>query len=248
MDFLRNAYDAMNLEKLKKLQEEVRVGGKGTPRRKKKVVKKTTASAYSNHKKVKEAIEKNVPFPLKTIQDIDGVEIVKDDGSLTFISNPKLDVGCNSKFSLCTVFGSAGNNLEFAPRDVPKHPFVKWKEVEEADNIRPPSPDLEEANRERVVVENDDPRRRYVYSRFLLTMAKESFYIIGVVKQRRRRIFRRWKPPWVKDTQILQKSPVLEQFSLCTIIWLELTTLSGNWTRTRDVWKVKKGPRHYSKL
>ena len=151
----------MNSEKLKKLQEGVRVGGKGTPRRKKKVVKKTTASADSDNIRVKEAIEKKLSFQLKTANDIDGVEIVMEDGSLTYIGSPKLYTGSKKKLGFCAVIGSTGNNLEFPPRDIPKHPFVRWKDVEEADKMRQPSPNAEENDRDRVVVEKDDPRRRY---------------------------------------------------------------------------------------
>ena len=168
----------MNPEKLKRLEKEVRVGGKGTPRRKKKVVKKTTASSAAFSDKVMDAIEEKLPFELDVVPDIDGVEIVKEDGSLTFISNPKVEWDIGGK-RYCVAIGSAGNKLEFAPRDVPfpKHPFVKLKvkeevkeEVKEADNLRPrqPTSNVEEDNRERAVIENldDDPRRRCVLSRF----------------------------------------------------------------------------------
>ena len=45
----------MNAEKLKKLQEQVRVGGKGVPRRKKKVVHRT---ATTDDKKLQSSLKK----------------------------------------------------------------------------------------------------------------------------------------------------------------------------------------------
>lgn len=57
----------MNPEKLKKLQEQVRIGGKGTPRRKKKVVHSTPAT---DDKKLQSSLKK------LSVNTIPGIEEV----------------------------------------------------------------------------------------------------------------------------------------------------------------------------
>ncbi|KAF9407235.1 hypothetical protein HW555_012669 [Spodoptera exigua] len=66
----------MNTEKLKKLQSQVRIGGKGTPRRKKKVVHVTAAT---DDKKLQSSLKK---LSVNTIPGIEEVNMIKDDGTL----------------------------------------------------------------------------------------------------------------------------------------------------------------------
>merc|ERR1711934_435703 len=65
----------MNVEKLKALQAQVRIGGKGTARRKKKVVHRT---ATTDDKKLQSSLKKL------------SVNNIKDDGSVIHFNNPKV--------------------------------------------------------------------------------------------------------------------------------------------------------------
>ncbi|KXJ84518.1 transcription factor BTF3 homolog 4 [Aedes albopictus] len=73
----------MNAEKLKKLQAEVRIGGKGMPRRKKKIVH--TNSAVDD-KKLQLSLKK---LGVNTIPGIEEVNMIKNDGTVIHFNNPK---------------------------------------------------------------------------------------------------------------------------------------------------------------
>ncbi|KAF7627308.1 Transcription factor BTF3 [Meloidogyne graminicola] len=77
----------MNPEKIKKLQqnaEHVRTGGKGTARRKKKVVHKTTAL---DDKKLQSNLKK---LSVTNIPGIEEVNMIKEDGTVIHFNNPKV--------------------------------------------------------------------------------------------------------------------------------------------------------------
>ncbi|XP_073228099.1 transcription factor BTF3 homolog 4-like isoform X4 [Porites lutea] len=74
----------MNQEKLTKLQNNVRIGGKGTPRRKKKVVHKT---ATTDDKKLQNVLKKLSVNPIPGIEE---VNMFKDDGTVIHFTNPKV--------------------------------------------------------------------------------------------------------------------------------------------------------------
>jgi nascent polypeptide-associated complex subunit beta len=74
----------MNQEKLKALQAQVRIGGKGTARRKKKVVHKT---ATTDDKKLQSNLKK---LSVTNIPGIEEVNMIKDDGSVIHFNNPKV--------------------------------------------------------------------------------------------------------------------------------------------------------------
>jgi len=74
----------MNAEKLKLLQEQVRIGGKGTARRKKKVVHK---SNVTDDKKIQSALKK---IGVNGISGIEEVNMIKDDGEVIHFNNPKV--------------------------------------------------------------------------------------------------------------------------------------------------------------
>jgi len=74
----------MNPEKLKKLQNEVRLGGKGTQRRKKKVVHKT---ATTDDKKLQSSLKK---LSVNAIPGIEEVNMIKEDGTVLHFNNPKV--------------------------------------------------------------------------------------------------------------------------------------------------------------
>lgn len=73
----------MNTDKLKKLQAQVRIGGKGTPRRKKKIVHQTAAT---DDKKLQSSLKK---LGINTIPGIEEVNMIKDDGTVIHFNNPK---------------------------------------------------------------------------------------------------------------------------------------------------------------
>merc|ERR1712012_1210582 len=74
----------MNQEKLKMLQAQVRIGGKGTARRKKKVVHRT---ATTDDKKLQSSLKK---LSVNNIPGIEEVNMIKDDGSVIHFNNPKV--------------------------------------------------------------------------------------------------------------------------------------------------------------
>merc|ERR1711962_1329368 len=74
----------MNPEKLKKLQEQVRTGGKGTARRKKKVIHRT---ATTDDKKLQSTLKK---LAVNTIPNIEEVNMIRDDGTVLHFNNPKV--------------------------------------------------------------------------------------------------------------------------------------------------------------
>lgn len=73
----------MNAERLSKMQSQVRIGGKGTQRRKKKVVHKTN----TDDKKLQNSLKK---LAVNTIPGIEEVHMIKDDGHVIHFNNPKV--------------------------------------------------------------------------------------------------------------------------------------------------------------
>jgi len=73
----------MNPDKLKKLQAQVRIGGKGTPRRKKKVLHQTPGT---DDKKLQSVLKKIAVNPIPGIEE---VNMIKSDGSVIHFNNPK---------------------------------------------------------------------------------------------------------------------------------------------------------------
>merc|ERR1719205_355309 len=74
----------MNPEKLKKLQSDVRIGGKGTQRRKKKVIHRT---ATTDGKKIEMSLKK---LAVNSIPGIEEVNMIKEDGQVIHFNNPKV--------------------------------------------------------------------------------------------------------------------------------------------------------------
>jgi len=74
----------MNAEKLKKLQDNVRIGGKGTQRRKKKVIHRT---ATTDGKKIEISLKK---LSVNSIPGIEEVNMIKEDGQVIHFNNPKV--------------------------------------------------------------------------------------------------------------------------------------------------------------
>lgn len=80
----------MNAEKLARMQAQVRLGGKGTPRRKKKVVHKTAAT---DDKKLQSSLKK---ISVNQIPGIEEVNMIKDDGTVMHFNNPKVQASLAS--------------------------------------------------------------------------------------------------------------------------------------------------------
>ncbi|XP_040580179.1 transcription factor BTF3 homolog 4 [Lepeophtheirus salmonis] len=82
----------MNPEKLKQLQAQVRIGGKGTVRRKKKVVHRT---ATTDDKKLQSCLKK---LSVNNIPGIEEVNMIKEDGTVIHFNNPKVQasLGANT--------------------------------------------------------------------------------------------------------------------------------------------------------
>ncbi|KAK2176400.1 hypothetical protein NP493_664g02045 [Ridgeia piscesae] len=74
----------MNAEKLKQLQAQVRIGGKGTARRKRKVIHRT---ATTDDKKLLSSLKK---LAVNNIPGIEEVNMIKDDGQVLHFNNPKV--------------------------------------------------------------------------------------------------------------------------------------------------------------
>jgi len=94
----------MNPEKIKKLQQnaaQVRTGGKGTARRKKKVVHKTAAT---DDKKLQSNLKK---LSVTNIPGIEEVNMIKDDGTVIHFNNPKVQASVPA--NTFSVTGSAEN-------------------------------------------------------------------------------------------------------------------------------------------
>ncbi|KAJ3594373.1 hypothetical protein NHX12_003680 [Muraenolepis orangiensis] len=73
----------MNQEKLAKLQAQVRIGGKGTPRRKKKIVHRTSTA---QDKKLHSSLRKLV---VNNMAGIEEVNMIREDGTVVYFINPK---------------------------------------------------------------------------------------------------------------------------------------------------------------
>uniref|UniRef100_A0A0A9ZJA3 Transcription factor BTF3 n=1 Tax=Lygus hesperus TaxID=30085 RepID=A0A0A9ZJA3_LYGHE len=99
----------MNQEKLKKLQAQVRIGGKGTPRRKKKVLH---ATAATDDKKLQSSLKK---LSVNTIPGIEEVNMIKDDGTVIHFNNPKAQASLAANTFAITGHGETKQITEMLP-------------------------------------------------------------------------------------------------------------------------------------
>ncbi|RXG57642.1 Transcription factor BTF3-like protein [Armadillidium vulgare] len=72
------------------MQQQVRIGGKGTVRRKKKVVRR---SSTTDDKKLQSSLKK---LSVNNISGIEEVNMIKDDGSVIHFNNPKVQASLNA--------------------------------------------------------------------------------------------------------------------------------------------------------
>jgi nascent polypeptide-associated complex subunit beta len=80
----------MNQAKLDRLRKQVRTGGKGTPRRKRKVVRKTAGGA---DKRLQAQLKR---LNISQLGPVDEVNLFHDDGFVTHITNAKLQGNPNA--------------------------------------------------------------------------------------------------------------------------------------------------------
>uniref|UniRef100_A0A6B2EGI3 Transcription factor BTF3 n=1 Tax=Phlebotomus kandelakii TaxID=1109342 RepID=A0A6B2EGI3_9DIPT len=99
----------MNAEKLKKLQESVRIGGKGTPRRKKKIVHQTPGT---DDKKLQSSLKK---LAVNTIPGIEEVNMIKNDGSVIHFNNPKAQASLAANTFAITGHGENKQIVDMLP-------------------------------------------------------------------------------------------------------------------------------------
>ncbi|CAG9569188.1 unnamed protein product [Danaus chrysippus] len=99
----------MNTEKLKKLQSQVRIGGKGTPRRKKKVVH---ATAATDDKKLQSSLKK---LSVNTIPGIEEVNMIKEDNTVIHFNNPKAQASLAANTFAITGHGENKQVAEMLP-------------------------------------------------------------------------------------------------------------------------------------
>jgi len=78
------------MEKLAKMQAAAQIGGKGTMRRKKKIVHK---AASADDKKIQSQLKKLSVNPIPGIEE---VNMFKDDGTILNFSNPKVQASPNA--------------------------------------------------------------------------------------------------------------------------------------------------------
>merc|ERR1712045_942883 len=99
----------MNQEKLKAMQESVRIGGKGTARRKKKVTHRTAAT---DDKKLQSSLKK---LSVNNIPGIEEVNMMKNDGSVIHFNNPKVQASLAANIFAVTGHGENKQITELLP-------------------------------------------------------------------------------------------------------------------------------------
>ncbi|GCB65040.1 hypothetical protein scyTo_0004705 [Scyliorhinus torazame] len=101
--------NTMNQEKLAKLQAQVRIGGKGTARRKKKVVHRT---ATADDKKLQSSLKK---LAVNNIAGIEEVNMIKDDGQVIHFNNPKVQASLSANTFAITGHAETKQITEMLP-------------------------------------------------------------------------------------------------------------------------------------
>ena len=100
---------SMNSEKLKQLQAQVRIGGKGTARRKKKVVHRT---ATTDDMKLQSSLKK---LSVNNIPGIEEVNMIRDDGTVIHFNNPKVQASLAANTFAVTGHGENKQITELLP-------------------------------------------------------------------------------------------------------------------------------------
>merc|ERR1711881_109641 len=107
--FGKSSTNTMNVEKLKQLQAQVRIGGKGTARRKRKVVHR---AATTDDKKLQYSLKK---LAVNNIPGIEEVNMIKDDGTVIHFNNPKVQASPSANTFAITGHAENKNITEMLP-------------------------------------------------------------------------------------------------------------------------------------
>jgi len=99
----------MNAEKLNKLSSQVRIGGKGTARRKKKVIHRT---ATTDDKKLQNSLKKLAVNPIPGIEE---VNMIKEDGTVIHFNNPKVQASLSASTFAITGHGEIKKLTDMVP-------------------------------------------------------------------------------------------------------------------------------------
>jgi nascent polypeptide-associated complex subunit beta len=99
----------MNQEKLKQMQQQVRIGGKGSARRKKKVVHRT---ATTDDKKLQSTLKRLSVNPIPGIEE---VNMIKDDGTVIHFTNPKVQASLSANTFAVNGHGETKQVTELLP-------------------------------------------------------------------------------------------------------------------------------------
>ncbi|WOO78868.1 Nascent polypeptide-associated complex subunit beta [Vanrija pseudolonga] len=90
----------MDKEKIAKLQAQVRIGGKGTPRR--KVVKKSVTASQGDDRKLQAALKK---LGVQPITGVEEVNMFKEDGNVLHFAAPKVAVHAALPSNTLAIYG-----------------------------------------------------------------------------------------------------------------------------------------------
>jgi len=96
-------------DKLKSMEGTVRIGGKGTVRRKRKVVHRT---ATTDDKKLQGSLKK---LAVNNIPGIEEVNMIKDDGTVIHFNNPKVQASPSANTFAITGHAENKNLTEMLP-------------------------------------------------------------------------------------------------------------------------------------
>merc|ERR1712243_50647 len=99
----------MNADKLSKLQSQVRIGGRGTARRKKKIVRKVTAT---DDKKIQSSLKK---LSVTNISGIEEVNMIKSDGKVINFNNPTVQASLSANTFAITGHGEEKHFTDLLP-------------------------------------------------------------------------------------------------------------------------------------
>ncbi|EKD01508.1 hypothetical protein A1Q2_04210 [Trichosporon asahii var. asahii CBS 8904] len=94
----------MDKEKLAKLQAQVRIGGKGTPRRKQ--VKKSVTATQGDDRKLQAALKKLGVTPIAGVEE---VNMFKEDGNVLHFGAPKVAVQAALPSNTLAIYGPGQN-------------------------------------------------------------------------------------------------------------------------------------------
>uniref|UniRef100_A0A6G1SNP1 Transcription factor BTF3 n=1 Tax=Aceria tosichella TaxID=561515 RepID=A0A6G1SNP1_9ACAR len=116
----------MNAERLNKMQSQVRIGGKGTQRRKKKVVHKTN----TDDKKLQNSLKK---LAVNSIPGIEEVHMIKDDGHVIHFTNPKVQASLPANTFAITGHAEVKQVTDLVPRIL--NPEVKNSDEDDVPDL-----------------------------------------------------------------------------------------------------------------